>query len=106
MTQGDHDPFIGYCKQHNEKSYISARKTNYLAMMSSYRVKNLGNRHMFEADPDKDRISCKFKRARENYGLAKSKLIIHSDITRKAPRYSRFNHINQTIKYQRWVLGC
>ena len=51
MIQNSTDPFIAYCKQHNEKPQISSRKVNYLAMMSNYKSKKI-NRHLFEINPD------------------------------------------------------
>lgn len=47
------DPFIAYCKLHNEKAYINSRKASYLAMISSYRSKHQTERRLYEIGADK-----------------------------------------------------
>ena len=55
-------------------------------MIANYRAKNLIDRHLFEIDEDRERISFKFERARENYELAKEKLTREYLSLHKTPR--------------------
>ena len=77
--QNLNDPFLAYCKQHNEKELISERKTNYAAMIATHKnkwsiVKTNPNKILFDDDPDSERLTIKYKEARENYALKKEKI--------------------------------
>lgn len=52
-SKNPNDPFIAYCKFHNDKAIINSRKASYLAMMSSYKAKHQNEHRLYEFGPDK-----------------------------------------------------
>lgn len=74
LQMNSSDPFLAYCKQHNEKALIKNRKINYLAMISNYNSIKMNNQRLFEVDPDKDRLIVKFENAKQNYEINMRKL--------------------------------
>ncbi|CAF0818675.1 unnamed protein product [Brachionus calyciflorus] len=77
QQQNTSDPFIAYCKSHNDPNIIKSRKANYYAMISSYKSKNLVDKRLFENETkeNKERLMSKFKKAIEKYEFERDKLV-------------------------------
>ena len=76
VMKNANEPFIAYCKQHNERGMIASRRTNYLAMMANYKstLSRTATRRLFEHSDDRQRLAAKFDEARRTYALARLKL--------------------------------
>lgn len=47
------EPFLAYCKQHNDRAVINSRKHNYTLMMTNYKTKKHNDKRLFESYPDR-----------------------------------------------------